>query len=258
MDLREAGEILKKSAMLKDHPIVITALDAPPPNAMGIGGIDRCTAKALYIMARDGDQCSYAGEGHLQFCPGAQTWWGFRPPYRGLEHFVSRGSRDYRQGAAEYLKRDPDLVLRSLEAIGPMRPPGKVLGFFPVTREFTGRPLSLLLFGDAEQVRALSGLAHYGSQDPINEVRLPWGPSCATFVTYPAGMAENMPPCCITGPCDPTGDDWFPQEKMSFAMPMETALRMATDAPSSFLALRAKVAFPDRTPGPQDLNIPPG
>lgn len=259
MDLREAGLALRKGAMLKDVPIVITALDAPPKNAMGIGGIDRCVAKALIAIARDGDPCAYAGEGHLFFCPGAQTWLGFRPWHPGLEHFISQGSKEYRHGEAEFLKRDAATVMRSREAIGAITTPAKVLGFFPVTREYEGRPLSLLLFGNAEQVRALAGLAHYGSSDALNEVRMPWGPTCASFITYPAGMAEKMPRCCIVGPVDPTTDDAFPQERMSFAMSAETAMRMAADIPGSFLTQRTKVVFPERrTPGPEDLNIPPG
>jgi hypothetical protein len=259
MDLREAGEILRKGARLKDAPIVVTGMDAPPRKAMGIGGLDRCVAKALYTIARDGDPCAYAGEGHLLFCPGAQTWLGFRPWHPGLEHFISQGSKDYRQGEAEYLKRDAATVMRSREAIGRITAPAKVLGFFPVTREFEGRPLSLIVYGDAEQVRALAGLAHYGSSDALDEVRMPWGPTCASLVTYPAGMAEKMPKCCVVGPSDPTGDDWFPREKMSFAMPAEAAIRMAADLPSSFLAQRTKVVFPEhRALGPDDLNIPPG
>jgi hypothetical protein len=259
MDIREAGEILQKGARLKDVPIVVTILDTPPKNAMGIGGIDRCVAKALYSIARSGDPCAYAGEGHLHFCPGAQTWLGFRPWHPGLEHFISNGSKDYRHGEAEYLKRDAATVMRSREAIGKITAPGKVMGFFPITREYQGKPLSLLLFGDAEQVRALAGLAHYGSSDAINEVRMPWGPTCASQITYPAGMAEKMPAGCIVGPADPTGDDWFPREKMSFAMPGEAAIRMAADLPSSFIAKRPKVVFPEkRTPTAEDLNIPPG
>jgi hypothetical protein len=162
-------------------------------------------------------------------------------------------------GEAEYLKRDPATVMRSREAIGKITPPGKVLGFFPVTREYQGKPLSLLLFGDAEQVRALAGLAHYGSSESITEVLMPWGPTCASWITYPAGMAEKMPKTCIVGPADPTGDDWFPREKMSFAMPAENAIRMAADIPSSFLTRRTKVVFPERkAPTAEDLNIPPG
>ena len=51
---------------------------------------------------------------------------------------------------------------------------------------------------------------------------MPFGPVCATFITYPAGLAENTPKeTAFIGPADPTGNIWFPEDYMSLGIPID-------------------------------------
>ncbi|MFX1575204.1 MAG: hypothetical protein ACFFB0_20910 [Promethearchaeota archaeon] len=76
---------------------------------------------------------------------------------------------------------------------------------------------------------------------------MPWGPSCASFVTYPAGMVENgTKNSIIIGPTDPTGNYWFPENYLSMGLPFEIAKRMANDFESSFIVKRSEIAYPKK------------
>jgi hypothetical protein len=113
-------------------------------------------------------------------------------------------------------------------------------------KEGDGAPRSLLLFARAEQLRNLLALHHFGTPDVFTSTSAPWGPSCASFLTYPAGLAANCPDqALIVGPMDPTGNNWMPPELMSLGLKLRDAERMVQDVPASFLAKRPQVAFPD-------------
>lgn len=170
-----------------------------------------------------------------------------RSPY--IKYFVSYGTKEFRNGAAEYLRATPELVEENARRIGKITPPGKYVVVTPCAglSEADPEPLSILLFGEPEQIRVLCALVHFRSSNPFEEVLAPSGPSCASFITYAAGMAENAPrSSAILGPFDPTGNRWFPPELISMAIPMGLARRMYDDLPSSFLTKRAAVAFPEK------------
>ena len=79
------------------------------------------------------------------------------------------------------------------------------------------------------------------------EVQIPWGPSCASFISYPARMIENgLKNSVIIGPTDPTGNNWFPDNFLSIGIPLETAIQMARDVDSSFIGKRPQIAYPKR------------
>lgn len=96
-------------------------------------------------------------------------------------------------------------------------------------------------------IRNLSGLAMFTEFEQFAGVVTPGGPSCATFITYPAGMAEKAPKNAVfTGPTDPTGNIWFPPELMAAGIPIVKVRQMAEAMDDSFIVKRAKVAYPDR------------
>ena len=105
---------------------------------------------------------------------------------------------------------------------------------------------SLLCFGEPEQIRNLCSLAHFRPENVVN-IQIPWGASCASFVTFPAGMTENGPKnSIIIGPSDPTGNYWFPRNYLSIGIPFEIAKRMAQDLDHSFITKRSNIAYPTK------------
>jgi hypothetical protein len=58
-------------------------------------------------------------------------------------------------------------------------------------------------------------------------------------------MVENAPADAVfVGPCDPTGNSWFPPDHLSLAIPLKMARRMSEDLDSSFIIKRSAVAYP--------------
>lgn len=128
------------------------------------------------------------------------------------------------------------------------RPPGKYLVISPCNRDIPSeRVLSYILFAGAEQIRNLCGLAQYNSGDTFFKTLIPGGPTCATMITYAAGMAAAAPPdAAFVGPVDPTGNLWFPPDLMVMSLPAMLARQMATDSDGSFIGKRARIAYPER------------
>ena len=175
---------------------------------------------------------------------------GFFPEPDDIPFFVSTGRADIRGGAAEYLKSSPEMVKRCFSALGKITPPGKYLvvrtcaslpGIDPGTR-------SLCFFGTAEQVRNMAALVHFDRDDPFAPVIVPWGPSCSTFISYPAGMVEHAPPrSAFMGPQDPTQNHSLPPDTMAIGIPAGIAAAMAENLDASFVVRRPRVAFPDHS-----------
>ncbi len=246
----DMGSMLGRAARLERRPLCVFESDSVPPGSRPFGQADRCLARAAYMCAVGGLECLHLGrEARSGICPGGQFWTGLSEMSEGLRHFISCGSPSFRGGAAEHLKRDPEMVSASLSRVGRIRAPERFLCLMPCERfrEELGEPRSLLLFAGAEQARNLLTLHHYGTPEVFTSAGAPWGPSCASFLSYPAGLSANCPDhMTIIGPVDPTGNDWMPPGTLSLGIPMDVALRMVRDLEGSFMVRRMEVAFPKR------------
>ena len=247
----EIGKTLSAAAKLRLRPLCIYGSDEAPADAIPSTAVSSCVAEAVIALAvHEKTPALYVGGDALEDCCGGGTsYLGFtqRSPY--IKYFVSYGTKEFRNGAAEYLRATPELVEENARRIGKITPPGKYVVIRPCSDLSLedSSVLSILLFGEPEQIRVLCTLVHFRSKDPFEEVLAPSGPSCASFITYAAGMAEKAPRnVAILGPFDPTGNRWFPSELMSLALPIGLARRMCEDLPSSFLAKRKTVAFPEK------------
>lgn len=249
MSIPEIGRALKRAGHLELEPLCVYESEGRPRLGKPFGAVDRCIAKAVLECAKGQEGLLYIGEdARSGVCPGGQSWIGLTEMAEGLKYFISTGSPTFRHGEAEYLKRDPDMVLRSKAFVGRVRPP---VNYLCVTQcrsysEGDGSPRSLLLFAEAEQLRNLLALHHFGTPDAFTSTTAPWGPSCASFLAYPAGLASNCPDqALVIGPVDPTGNAWMPPRLMSLGLKLKDAERMVKDLPASFLSKRPQVAFPD-------------
>lgn len=242
------GEALQKGAHLKLKPLCVFESKKVPMGSKPFGSVDRCLAKAVFLCAQGDEVLLHLGkDARSGVCPGGQGWTGLTEMAEGLKFFISTGSPDFRHGEAENLKRDPEMVLRSKAFVGQIRPPEDYLCVTPCQdfQETWGRPRAILLFAGAEQLRNLLALHHFGTPDVFTSTSAPWGPSCASFLSYPAGLTSNCPAqTLVLGPVDPTGNVWLPPDTMSMGIPIKHAERLVRDLPVSFLGKRAQVAFP--------------
>ncbi len=249
----EIGRKLAEAFRLQTAPLAVYGSENIPPNAVHLSESNPCFAVTMYRMATTREVSAiYVGKDDREgCCPGGIAYTGFvqRPDY--VKYFVSTGKSDVRGGAAEYLKATPDLVDRSFAEIGKITPPGKFLivqSCEVVPVEDPG-VLSICCFGTAEQIRNMAALIHFDRFEPFSPVIVPWGPSCATFITYPAGLAEKAPiDTAFMGPQDPTQNASLPPDTMALGIPAEMAVRMVNNLERSFVLRRPTVAFPDHAP----------
>jgi hypothetical protein len=245
------GKKLVVAGRLKTRPVCVYGSNEVPANTRPSTYIDSCVARAILTLAtRPRTPALYLGEDMIDdCCGGGAAMFGFKPFHQGIKYFVSYGSPTFRNGAAEYLRATPELVEENQKASGAIRPPGK----YVIIRACEAMPTedpgvrSVLVFGKAEQIRNLCSLVHFRSHDPFKEILMPQGPSCASFVTFAAGMAKNAPKDTVfLGPADPTGNYWFPPDHLSLAIPINMAIRMCEDLDESFIVKRPNVAYPAR------------
>lgn len=240
---------LADAGRLKLRPLCVYGSDTLPAEAVPSHTVDRCIAKAIYTSAlHEETPPLYVEAAHEACCGGGRMWMGFAEPHPKLKYFVTVGAPDFRGGAAERLKAAPELFDESRLRAGKITPPGRYLIIGPCSDDVPAeRVRSLILFGSCEQVRNLCALAQYHSGDPFFRTLIPWGASCSTMITYPAGLAENAPDtAAYLGPTDPTGNLWFPPDLMVMGIPIGLAQQMAADIEGSFIGKRGRIAFPER------------
>ncbi|TAJ45847.1 DUF169 domain-containing protein [Methanofollis fontis] len=247
----EIGERLSAAFGLSTLPIAVCGVDEVPEGAVPLPSVHRCIAVSLYRLASGAtgaDGLYLGGDADRGCCPGGLAHMGLVERSDEIRWFVSTGRADVRGGAAEYLKADPDLVDACFARAGPVSPPGRYLLLRPC-REVTDDAAvrSLCLLGTAEAVRNIAALVHFDRPDPFSPVIAPWGPACATFVSYPAGMTAGAPAeTAFLGPTDPTVNYALPADVLGIGIPIGVARRMAENLEASFVLRRPRVAFPER------------
>jgi len=252
MNVPEIAARLARAGRLEAPPLCVYGADEPPVGSAPAQDQGRCVARAIFGLANDPDGPDAIHHQQLEgrCCPGGQAWCGFQPFRPMLKYFLSTGTPSFRNGKAEHLLASPDLAEARMEAAGRITAPGRTLVIQRAsTFELSNNGpevLSFLVFGGAEQVRNLCSLAYFGLDSSIN-AQMPWGPSCASFVSYPAGMIEHGPHGqLVLGPTDPTTNRWFPPDQLSLGIPFELARTMAQQLDDSFIGKLPKVAYPPR------------
>jgi hypothetical protein len=251
--VNEIGKKFKTLLKLDKFPLAIYKSENLPENAVPMCSLDRCVAKAIFLSsANDNINPLYINNKSLKgCCPGSITYLGFGKPAKFIKYFVSTGKGNFRGGDAEYLKASPNDVEKFLESIGEIKQIEKNLIIQrceDVEYDIDDINLkSILIFGDAEQIRNLSNLIYFKNENTFNGISMPFGPSCASFITYPTGMAEKTPEnTSFLGPVDPTGNNWFPSDFLAMGIPIKIAIELYNDIDESFISKRPKVAFPQK------------
>jgi hypothetical protein len=250
LTIKEIGINLAEAGRLKSDVLCVYGSQEPPMNAIQIQKMNRCIANVIFSLSTQKNiEAIYIGDDNLEgCCPGGQAWFGYKSFMPMLKYFLSNGSEDFRKGAAEFLIANPDLAEKQLSSIGKITPLGKytVIQKCDTVNDYDIHAKAFLCFGVSEQIRNLCSLAHFRPEKAIN-IQIPWGPSCASFVTFPTSIARGGPKnCIIVGPSDPTGNYWFPEDYLSLGIPFEIAKRMASDLEKSFIIKRSEIAYPKR------------
>ncbi len=249
ISIKNIGESIRRAGRLTTQPLCAYGSESVPDGGKPTTSVDRCLAKAIYMAAlSEKAPPLYFGKGALAgCCAGGIGWTGYGRMAPLIDFFVSTGTKEFRNGEAEYLKASPDAVKKSKEALGTITP----LGTYTVIRrcddlEADPGVKAIICYGNAEQIRNLSSMVHFRSTDTFNSVRAAWGPTCATILTYPAGLAEKAPrDSAYIGPMDPTGNCWFPEDRMALGIPIRVAIGIYEDLDSAFVTKRSHIAYPE-------------
>jgi hypothetical protein len=247
----EIGNKLAQAGRLKIRPLCVYGAEEIPARVVTSASVNSCIARAILTLAvhETTPPIYVAADMRETCCAGGLAQFGFTEFNPGIKYFVSTGWKGFRNGAAEYLRASPDLFEENRKLMGKIKPPGKYLIIQPCADLVNEEPRvrSVLCFGIAEQIRNLCSLVHFRSRDPFREILVAQGASCASFVSYAAGMVQNAPADAVfVGPCDPTGNSWFPSDHLSLAIPIRIARRMSEDLEASFIVKRPTVAYPER------------
>jgi len=165
------------------------------------------------------------------------AWFGYKRFDPRLPGLMSTGSAAAKQ-VGKHLKENENIACGTYRAVGKIKPLDRyvVMRCCDDLREDPGVKC-IICFAGGQQIRDLCALAHFGSHDVFNLISVPWGPACATLVTYPAGMAGNASSSQIfIGPTDPSAMGWLPENCLAIGIPVEIARKMAGDAERSFVS----------------------
>jgi hypothetical protein len=250
--VRMIGKKIADACRLATEPLAVYGSDSIPEGAVHLSVIHRCIAAAMVKMATGKGTAAFylGGDAKTGCCPGGLSHTGYIERHSAISFFVSTGNPAVKDAPAEYLKASPELVDRCFEAEGTLTP----LGNYLVVQTCASVPDSVAdvkaisCFGNAEQIRNLSALVHFDRADPFSPVIMPWGPACATIVTYPARIAAHAPAeSAFIGPQDPTVNWALHPDLMAIGLPVAVAKRVAENIDRSFITKRPSVAFPDRS-----------
>lgn len=254
--IKEIGKKLEKAAHLEFKPICIYGSESLPSNVIKSTEIHFCIANAiLSLSVLEGVDAIYFNMKEKRgSCPGSRAWLGYEGFNPFLKNFLSMGIKNY---PAEYLVSSPEVADKRLNSLGKLKALG-VNTIFQKTSSLNDNEninvKAILLFGQAEKIRNLSMLGYFDSTSAKGKIEMPWGSSCASFVTYPAGLAENGPKNkIILGPMDPTDNYFFPPDILAMGIPIEIANNMAQHAKDSFMINRSQVAFPEKRANPRNI-----
>lgn len=242
LTIEEIGRTLADSANLETQIVCVYGSERIQESGVWTSSINGCLASAIYQMAM-GEVCGplYAGyEQDQSFCRcmGGPAWFGYRSFDPRLMSLLASGSEDVKGFTQKSLKKSPQIAQKTISSIGRV----VLLGRYVVMSCFEGLQddrgvRCIVCFAKGEQIRNLCALAHYSSIDVFDPVSIPWGPSCATIITYPAGMAENAPSDMLfVGPSDPSASVWLPKGCLVVGIPVKIARMMAECVKQSFLA----------------------
>ena len=254
IDIKNIGKKFKTALKLDTFPLAIYESENLPENPVAMCSIHSCIAKSIFLTStNENENPLYINNKTLKgCCPGSMTYLGFSKPAKFIKYFVSTGNENFRGGNCEYLKANPAEVEKFLKSIGEVKQLENNLIIqkceeIDLDRQKDINIKSILIFGNSEQIRNLSSLIYFENENTFTGISMPFGPACASFITYPNGMVEKTPEkASFLGPVDPTGNIWFPSDHMSMGIPIKIAIKLYENIDKSFLSKRPEVAFPKK------------
>ena len=249
MSVAEIGRRLVRAGRLESKPLCVYGAEKVEHEWVPAGSIDYCLVKVFLKQSLGVLPPVYVGDKALKgCCPGGALHLGLSEAPEGLRYFISTGSPTFRGGAAEHLRRTPQMVDESNKVAGRIVPLARNIVFRPCADlEDDPGVVSVMCFGTAEQIRNIFALNYFTTTNVFGSIIVPSGSACSTLVTYPSGMSSNAPrDAMFAGPTDPTVNRYLPRDFMAVGIPIKVARRMCEPIEESFVVKRPQVAYPEK------------
>lgn len=197
--------------------------------------LDRCL---IANLKRVQDGYPFVYHYHTPGCSGGKRYTGFTKKLRPkFEYFLSCGIPGELEG--ERYKKSPQLVEEYLKSHPPFEAPGKYLVFKRLDKLTEGeKPLAVIFFATPDVLAGLFTLANYDRADPYGVI-CPMGSGCASIINYPFEEVQRQNPRGILGMFDVSARPGVPQEKLTFAIPMQRFEQMVDNIDESFFITKS-------------------
>jgi hypothetical protein len=220
---------------LPEYPLLFAWTDDLPDGAvLPAEGTRPCLFALLAGTRRDGRPVALSRSRHG--CGGAGYYLGFLDaPRDGIEHFLSCGIPGRMEG--ERYKKSPELARAYVAKAPPPRAAGRYGLFTRADRPpHNGNPQVAIVFASPDALAGLHFLANFDREDEA--VAAPFSSGCGGIVTLPLLEAAGPSPRAVIGLFDPSARPYVDEKILTFAVPYRMFLRMAANAPESFLTTK--------------------
>jgi uncharacterized protein (DUF169 family) len=207
----------------------------------------RCVIEALSLVRKGSALCF---EAESIGCSGGQWCLGFRETFEPEdEYFLSRGIPGKVQGE-RYFKA-PQIAAKALKLMPSFKAPARFIVFkrWDTLSEWD-EPDVVIFFASSDVISGLFTLANFEEPEP-NGVFTPWGSGCSSIVTYPFLEKDSIRPRAVIGMFDVSPRRFFPENTLSFSVPMRKFQRMVHNMEESFLTTNSWKAIQKRIQGTQ-------
>ena len=167
-------------------------------------------------------------------CLGAAFYLGFTErPLNFLAQFVSTGV-PHRFEGERYLE-SPEVTRSFFATIDPRTAPQRFCVFKPIS-QFSAyeQPEVVVFFARSEIICGLHQLATFVTND-FEAVCSPFGPGCASIVTWPLQLIAQGKFKAVLGGWDPSDRRYLKTDELTFSVPFEMYTRMISRWPESFV-----------------------
>ena len=167
-------------------------------------------------------------------CGGGKRYLGYvQEMMPGFEFFLSCGIEGKMEG--ERYKKSPEIVKKLMEKAPSLEAPGRFIVFkrWDQLKE-ADEPEVVIFFARPDVLSGLFTLTGFEESEP-NGVIAPFSAGCGSIVLYPYLEKDKDRPRGVVGMFDVSARPFVPQDRLSFAVPMNKFRRMFDDMEESFL-----------------------
>ena len=238
---------ISDAIQLDSQPVAVIFTDEQPTGALMFAEGKWGCVVAMFAAAARGGTVAFDSSTHGCKISGLSHCLrdGEIEPLGGLDYFLSHGKGqgypyDERFPEGEGYKRTPELARMFIDALPTTGIPGRYVVLRPLSEIDPGAepPVLVCMFGDADQISALTLLANYG-REANDSVVMPMGAGCHTVALLPYQESLRETPRAVVGCTDITARPHIKAGYLSFTVPWGMFLEMEGNVGGSFLERHA-------------------